>query len=187
MARADNNGTVLEYDTLGDRSDPAMLLIMGLTAQMTAWDDDFRQALADQGLFIIRFDNRDCGLSSKTDAPVPDLMALMTSVMAGNPVTADVPYDLSDMASDAIAVLDDLGIERQLQVDQRCDTLAQGEYVGVLNVAPILAQVAGDALRARALRRQGPLDRIGKGFPTCLSQGCDVVDVDVQAQHVARV
>jgi pimeloyl-ACP methyl ester carboxylesterase len=112
MPRADNAGVSIEYDTLGDPADPPLLLIMGLRAQMTAWEDGFRQLLADRGIHVIRFDNRDCGLSSKTAGAIPNVMALFGASAAGRPVTADVPYTLSEMAADGLAVLDDLGVGR---------------------------------------------------------------------------
>ena len=67
MPRAHSNGIELEYDTFGDPSDPALLLVMGFTAQMTAWDEELCKLLVDEGLYVIRFDNRDCGLSTKLD------------------------------------------------------------------------------------------------------------------------
>ena len=67
MPRASSNGIELEYETFGDPADPALLLVMGFTAQMTAWDDEFCELLADRGRFVIRFDNRDCGLSTHLD------------------------------------------------------------------------------------------------------------------------
>ena len=63
----DNRSITLEYDTFGDPSDPALLLIMGYTAQMVAWEPEFCQLFVDNGHFVIRFDNRDCGLSTKLD------------------------------------------------------------------------------------------------------------------------
>jgi pimeloyl-ACP methyl ester carboxylesterase len=61
----DNRQIELEYDHFGNPTDPALLLIMGFTAQMVAWDEEFCTQLADRGHFVIRFDNRDCGLSTK--------------------------------------------------------------------------------------------------------------------------
>jgi pimeloyl-ACP methyl ester carboxylesterase len=110
MPRANSNGIELEYDSFGDPTDPALLLVMGFTAQMTAWEEAFCQRLAGGGRFVVRFDNRDCGLSTKLDGVTVDMGALL-GVMAGGPAPA-VPYLLSDMAADAIAVLDDLGIEQ---------------------------------------------------------------------------
>ena len=104
-------GMELEYDTFGSPDDPTLLLVMGFTAQMTAWDDSFCRLLADGGYHVVRFDNRDCGLSTKLDGQTVDLGELMTAVFSGQPVPA-VPYTLSDMAADAIGLLDHLGIER---------------------------------------------------------------------------
>jgi pimeloyl-ACP methyl ester carboxylesterase len=101
----------LEYDTCGSPDDPALLLIMGFTAQMTLWKDEFCKLLADQGLYVIRFDNRDCGLSSKLDGVDVDLEAVIGAALTEQPIPP-VPYTLSDMAADAVGLLDVLGIER---------------------------------------------------------------------------
>ncbi len=58
------NDITITYDTFGEKAHPALLLVMGLGAQMTAWDDDFCAQLADRGHYVIRYDNRDVGLSS---------------------------------------------------------------------------------------------------------------------------
>lgn len=112
MARATvDTGMELEYDTFGSPDDPALLLIMGFTAQMTTWDERFCRMLADTGLHVIRFDNRDCGLSTKLDGVAVDVAATMAAAFAGQEIPP-VPYTLSDMAADAIGLLDHLGIER---------------------------------------------------------------------------
>ena len=111
MPRANNNGIEIEYDTIGDPSDEPLLLVMGFTAQLIAWDDKLCQALADKGYFVIRYDNRDCGLSTHLDGVVLDIGELFNARMTGGEVPP-VPYTLSDMAADGIAVLDSLGIER---------------------------------------------------------------------------
>lgn len=112
MARATlPSGIDIEYETFGDRADPALLLVMGYTAQMIGWPADLVTTLADQGLFVIRFDNRDCGLSSKLDGHHADPMAVLTAVLTGDELPT-VPYTLSDMAADAIGLLDHLGIDR---------------------------------------------------------------------------
>jgi pimeloyl-ACP methyl ester carboxylesterase len=101
----------LEYDTFGSPSDPALLLVMGFTAQLTAWDEQFCRIFADAGFHVIRFDNRDCGLSTKLDGQVADVGAVMAAVLSDQPAPP-VPYTLSDMAADAMGLLDHLGIER---------------------------------------------------------------------------
>jgi pimeloyl-ACP methyl ester carboxylesterase len=105
------NGIELCWDSFGDAGAPPMLLIMGLAAQMIAWPDEFCGRLAERGLRVIRFDNRDIGLSTRFDAAgVPDIGAALTASLQGKPV--DAPYRLSDMAADAFGLLDALGIAR---------------------------------------------------------------------------
>ena len=107
------NGIELCHQTFGDPADPPLLLVMGLGAQMILWPEELFLGLAARGRYVIRFDNRDVGLSTKTPGPPPDVLALMTRRAAGGEVgPADVPYTLSDMAADAAALLDALGIER---------------------------------------------------------------------------
>ncbi len=108
MPRAETNGIEIEYETSGDPGDPPLLLVMGLGAQMGSWDPDFCQGLVDRGFFVIRYDNRDVGLSTKIDSDI-DPMAQILSAFGGGEVTA--PYLLADMADDAFGLLDALGIE----------------------------------------------------------------------------
>ena len=102
----------LHYEDLGDPADPAVLLIMGLGAQLVLWHNDFCAKLVDRGYRVIRFDNRDVGLSSKLHgqrhhgALIPGLVRSFL----GRPGKS--VYTLEDMADDAAAVLDHLGIER---------------------------------------------------------------------------
>jgi pimeloyl-ACP methyl ester carboxylesterase len=108
MPRIAANGIELEYDEHGSAADPPILLIMGLSAQMTAWDDDFVATLAGRGFRVIRFDNRDIGLSTWLDeAGTPDLAAAALSGKVPDPA-----YGLGDMAADAAGLLDALGIDR---------------------------------------------------------------------------
>ncbi len=104
------NGIRLAYEEFGDLSDPVILLIMGLGTQMIAWPESFCQGLAARGYRVIRFDNRDIGLSQKMDgARVPGMLKLALYSRLKLPL--NVPYTLHDMARDAIGLLDALDID----------------------------------------------------------------------------
>jgi pimeloyl-ACP methyl ester carboxylesterase len=102
----------LYYEDMGDIENPPVLLIMGLGAQLLLWRTAFCAQLVDNGLRVIRYDNRDVGLSSKTErrSSGQSLPARMLRFWVGLPGRA--AYTLEDMADDAAAVLDHLGIER---------------------------------------------------------------------------
>ena len=103
------NGIQLEYDTFGPDAGRPLVLIMGLGGQMLMWDEAFCEALAERGHRVVRFDNRDVGLSTKFDeAGVPDVPALMAAAASGQSV--EVPYTLDDMADDVAGLLDALGL-----------------------------------------------------------------------------
>ncbi|MCK9197928.1 MAG: alpha/beta fold hydrolase [Syntrophales bacterium] len=109
MPNVTANGIRIEYDTFGDSSFPALLLIAGNGAQMIVWDAEFCELLAKAGLFVIRFDNRDAGLSTKFDeAGIPDIMAAIKAAMEGK--TVESAYTLDDMADDSVGLLNALGI-----------------------------------------------------------------------------
>ena len=101
------NKIELEYESFGRDADPAILLIMGLGGHLTRWNLELCDLLVARGYRVIRFDNRDCGLSTHfSDAPVPDLRALQN----GQPVT--LPYTLDDLVADSVGLLDALGIKQ---------------------------------------------------------------------------
>ena len=106
------NGVELAWDSFGDPGATPLLLIMGLGASMIAWDEVFCAHLAAAaGVHVIRFDNRDVGLStSLSHLGVPDVQALMMKALARQNFT--VPYTLQDMANDAAGLMDTLGIAR---------------------------------------------------------------------------
>ena len=111
MASVAANGITIEYESLGDPAAPPILLIMGLGMQLVAWPDAFCQGLVERGFRVIRFDNRDCGLSSKIRVRrQPNLVAALAAAWLRLPVRA--PYTLDDMAADTVALLDALAIPR---------------------------------------------------------------------------
>jgi pimeloyl-ACP methyl ester carboxylesterase len=99
------NGIEIAYETIGDPSNPPLLLVMGLGMQLIHWDTELCEQLAERGFYVIRFDNRDSGHSTKIDAPVPDVRRAMMGL------SVDAPYLLEDMADDAFGLLEALGID----------------------------------------------------------------------------
>jgi pimeloyl-ACP methyl ester carboxylesterase len=108
MTAADVNGITVEYEVIGDSGQP-LLFVHGLGAQMVMWPDPFVQQFVDRGFQVIRFDNRDIGLSTKTDGPAPTIREIVTSTLF--PRRARSAYFLADMADDAAGLLDHLGID----------------------------------------------------------------------------
>ena len=109
--KARANGIELEYETFGNPADPTILLIMGLGAQLTLWPLPFVEALVARGYHVIRYDNRDVGLSTKLDsAGAPRIgLVVLQRMMRMRP---RIPYTLADMAADAAGLLDALKIDK---------------------------------------------------------------------------
>ena len=103
--RATLDGIEIAYETIGDPSNPPLLLVMGLGTQLIHWDLELCGLFAERGFHVIRFDNRDAGRSTYIDAPVPNIRRAMAGLKI------DAPYLLADMADDAFGLLDHLGIE----------------------------------------------------------------------------
>jgi pimeloyl-ACP methyl ester carboxylesterase len=104
------NGIDLCFETFGDPADPPLLLVMGLGAQMIAWDDELCATFVDRGFFVIRYDNRDVGLSSRIESSGGNFLESFLAAQQGQAIES--AYHLSDMADDAIGLLDHLGIDR---------------------------------------------------------------------------
>jgi pimeloyl-ACP methyl ester carboxylesterase len=151
MPKVRANGIDIEYESLGDPSRPAVILIMGLGMQLVAWPDDFCQALADAGYRVIRFDNRDIGLSSHLDhLRTPSLPWFMIRHKLGFPVRA--PYTLDDMAADTVGLMDALGI-------------AKAHIVGV-SMGGMIAQVVAGRFPERVLSLASIMSTTGaRGLP----------------------
>lgn len=111
MPTVQANGITIAYETHGDPADPPLLLIMGLGAQLTLWPGEFVDALVARGFYVIRHDNRDIGLSQKFGGGgVPNFRRVALMRLFG--LRARLPYRLTDMAQDAAALLDALGVAK---------------------------------------------------------------------------
>jgi pimeloyl-ACP methyl ester carboxylesterase len=110
MAFADNGAVQIYYETFGSPVDPPLLLVNGLGSQCINYRTEWCERFAATGHFVIRYDNRDVGLSTKFSDVPPDVARVVKELAGGGDVS--VPYRLHDMATDGLAVLDDLGIDR---------------------------------------------------------------------------
>ena len=111
MPQAKANGIEIEYESFGRDGDPLILLIMGFAAQLIFWPEPLCEGLAAKGFRVVRFDNRDIGRSTHlAGLTAPEPRAVLAEVVAGR--TPEVPYTLDDMASDAVGLMDALGVER---------------------------------------------------------------------------
>jgi pimeloyl-ACP methyl ester carboxylesterase len=173
------------FETFGDRADPALVLIMGLGTQMIAWRDEFCDRLAARGFFVVRFDNRDVGRSTRLDhLPVPTRGQLLRRDKRA------ASYTLEDMALDVVGLLDHLEIERAHMVGASmgamiAQTVAAKHPGRVLSLVSIMGSTGSrwsgqPTLRAtRTLLTVPPADRDGyvehtvKTFMTIGSPGFD--------------
>jgi pimeloyl-ACP methyl ester carboxylesterase len=160
------NGLTIAFESFGAPGAEPFLLISGLGVQMTRWGNAFCNGLAAQGYRVIRYDNRDAGLSTHLDAaPAPDFGVLAAALGRGE--HPDLPYTLGDMAEDAVGLLDALQIERAHVVGRSMGgMIAQimaSEHPGrVLSLTSIMSStgnpgLAGPSPEAMAtLTRRGP-------------------------------
>jgi pimeloyl-ACP methyl ester carboxylesterase len=160
------NGIEIAYETIGDPSNPPLLLVMGLSMQLIHWDLELCEQLAERGFWVIRFDNRDSGHSTQVDAPVPNLRRAMLGMHV------EAPYLLSDMADDAFGLMDHLGVDAAHVVGASmggmiAQTMAINRPERVLSLTSIMS-TTGDRRAGRpklrvfsVLMRRAPQDREG--------------------------
>jgi pimeloyl-ACP methyl ester carboxylesterase len=147
MPRAHANGVELEYETIGDpEKGRPLLLVQGLGAQLTSIEDGFCQELADRGFLVIRYDNRDAGLSTWFDDAGP---ANLAAVWGGD--HSSLAYTLEDMADDAVGVLDAAGVQRAhlagISLGGMIAQLVATRYPGrVLSLASIMSTTGSRAV-----------------------------------------
>jgi proline iminopeptidase len=175
-----SQGISLTYETQGDPKNPAILLIMGLGMQLTSWPAIFCQGLVDQGFYVIRFDNRDAGLSAKmTHLGKPNLLVAYIKTFLRLPISAG--YKLDDMAADAIAVLDAVKVEK-------------AHIVGA-SMGGMIAQIVAAKYPERTLSLTSIMSTSGRrGLPgptpaarqAIMSRPADPKDMEAVVRHLMR-
>ena len=192
IRRAGPSGVDIAYEQFGDLSAPPVLLVMGLATQMLGWPDEFCSALVTRGLRVIRFDNRDVGLSTHLhDARPPDVMA----ALSGDASSAT--YTLSDMATDSVGLLDGLGLDSahivgasmggmiaQTIVIEHPDRVRSLTSImsttGDASVGQARPEALGALLSAPATSRQEAVDRTVAIFRVIGSPGFELDEADLR-------
>ena len=182
-AQAKVGGAALEYESFGDVAAPAILLIMGLGMPGVAWPDPLVDGLVTAGFRVIRFDNRDCGRSSKiATGRVPDLRIAIARAILRRKVVA--PYTLDDMAADTVGLLDALGIARAHLVGVSMGGMIAQNVAAlypdrVASLTSIMSSTGNPSLRV-ALGRPWALRAI-------LARPGNLADADALVEHFVRV
>jgi len=184
MAQVEANGITLDVEDSGDGSAPALLLIMGLGMPAALWPDAFVERLLASGLRVIRFDNRDCGHSSRLRSAVStrNLPGAIARALLRLPVRA--PYTLDDMADDAAALLTSLGIGRSHVVGA-----SMGGMIAQVLAARYPERVA--SLTSIMSTSGNPSPKVAMGKPRALRailhRPRNVDDVTQITDHLVRV
>jgi proline iminopeptidase len=162
MPQVKANGINIEYDCFGNPGHPVVLLIMGLGTQMIAWSESFCERIAAAGFRVIRFDNRDCGLSQKMDkAPTPGVLSGLLRSLFGWRLRK-VAYTLDDMADDAAGLLDALQISAAHVVGASmggmiAQVMAVRHASRVLSLVSLMSATGAREMQKPDLRRLWPL------------------------------
>lgn len=181
MSQIETNGISLEFETFGSKEDPTLLLIMGLAAQLTLWPDALCERLAARGFHVVRFDNRDVGLTQKFgEAGVPDLAAVMTRHLAGEP--HGLAYTRDDMVEDAFGLLDVLSIDR---------AHVAGFSMGGMIAQGMAARAPERVLSLTSISSSSGAPDIPPGDPAVMTLLAgpppDSEDLEVQVEHARKM
>jgi proline iminopeptidase len=181
MPSLNANGIRIAFDTAGDPKAAPLLLISGLGLQLTAWPDEFVEGLVDLGFYVIRFDNRDCGLSTKFEhAGTPSLPLAWLKAKLRLPLRS--PYSLQDMADDALGVLSALGIARAHVVG-----VSMGGMIGQLLAAKYPSRVLSlTSIMSSSGRRglPGPAPAVRRAL---LRRPKSAGDLDAVIEHAVQM
>jgi proline iminopeptidase len=183
MPTAQANGLTLNYDLFGDPAAPPIVLVMGLGLPGLAWPDVFVDALVAHGFRVIRFDNRDCGHSSKLGTgPMPNLPAAIAKALLRLRVRA--PYDLDDMAADTAGLLDALGIDKAHVVG-----VSMGGMIAQMLAARFPARVLSLTSIMSSSGNPSPRVALGKrrALRAIISRPADPTSVDAVVNHLVGV
>jgi proline iminopeptidase len=180
MPSLNANGIRIAFDTAGDPKAVPLLLISGLGLQLTAWPDEFVEGLVELGFYVIRYDNRDTGLSTKFEhAGTPSLGLAWLKSLVRWPIRP--PYTLEDMADDAVGVLSALGV-------------ARAHVVG-MSMGGMIAQLMAAKFPSRVLSLTSIMSSSGRrGLPgpspevrRALTRRPKTADADAMIEHGVRL
>jgi proline iminopeptidase len=176
MPSLNANGIRIAFDTSGDPKAVPLLLINGLGLQLSSWPDEFVEGLVELGFYVIRFDNRDSGLSTKFEhAGTPSLALAWLKQKLHLPIRP--PYSLEDMADDAVGVLSALGVARVHVVG-----ISMGAMIGQLMAAKFPSRVLSLTSISSSSGRRG-LPGPSKGVRRALMRRPAAADVDAMVEY----
>lgn len=176
---ADNNGAKIAYETLGDPKNETIICISGLGSQLVYWTDELCQEFIDRGFHVIRFDNRDVGLSHKTPGVPPSVEDVMQDP------DFQAPYNLSDMANDTVAVLDANGIDQAHIVGTSLGgMIAQTVAIDHPNRTKTLTSIMSAPSRSAAIRDESEDEAVSASLTMDMSDPNTYVDIQVEGYRV---
>ncbi len=194
------NNIEMAYETMGDPGNRPLVMIMGLVTQMVGWPDQFCKMLVDAGHYVIRFDNRDVGLSTKMEhLGIPDLEKLMIELHEGQ--SPNLPYTLTDMAADTLGLMDALGLDKAnicgismggmiaqvlaIEAPERITSMICMQTTsGEMGLPPSTPEASAAMMSAPPTEREAYLDFI-VGVYRAFSGGSTIHDADLQRRIAA--